>query len=241
MGRKAIAIAAVLLGLFLACSQPGAAQEQQLIVEVTTDKAFYLPGEWVTVTVKTFLDGEPVAASIAAAQVTVTLPNGKVVYSDILPDFRTVGPGVYRALGQVQAPGLRRVDVDTSVHLRVGCKCKLKVVNGQGATAYAVEALPLNVAIFADSLSPSVCDAITVKVALNRAAFVRLLAVFPHGVQRELVIPGWLEAGEHWIKIQPKEFFDVGPLTLKVIAGDGYGLSAEASVDLLLGYGLCDC
>ncbi|HEY5596884.1 MAG TPA: hypothetical protein VIL47_06430 [Candidatus Bipolaricaulota bacterium] len=241
MARNVTHLAIVLLCLAFAGSGVALAQEAQLIVEVTTDKALYQPGEVVTVTVRTFVNGEPAPVTIASAQVTVTLPNGKTVYSDIRPDFHRVSPGVYRAVGQVNAPGVRQVDVVASIEQKVGCKCQVKVIKSQGVTAYAVESLPLSVAISADPLAPSVCDPITVKVTLNRAAFVRLLAVYPHGVQRELVVPGWLEAGEHWIKIQPREFFDVGPLTFKAIASDGYGLSAEAAVELLLGYGVCDC
>lgn len=241
MAHNVTHIAAVLLCLAFAGSGVALAQEAQLIVEVTTDKAFYQPGEVVTVTVRTFVNGEPAPVSIASAQVTLTLPDGRIVHSDIRSDFRAVDAGVYRAVGQAHAPGVRQVEVQAFIQQRVGCKCELRVIKSQGVTAYAVASLPLSVAISADPLTPSVCDPITVKVTLNRAAFVRLLAVYPHGVQRELVIPGWLEAGEHWVKIQPKEFFDVGPLTLKAIASDGYGVSAEAAVELLLGYGVCDC
>lgn len=241
MGFRALRLIIALMCLTSAFTAAVLAQEAQLTVEVTTDKAQYQPGETVTVTVRTFLNGEPAHVSIASAQVTVMLPDGKTVYSDIRPDFRMVSPGVYRAGGQVHAPGVRQVNVTASVEQKVGCKCQVKVIKSQGATAYAVESLPLIVAISADPLTPSVCDPIAVKVTLNRAAFVRLLAVYPHGVHRELAVPGWLESGEHWIKIQPNAFFDVGPLTFKAVASDSYGLSAEATVDLLLGYGLCDC
>lgn len=232
------ALPAVLV-LVVSVAVAGLAAEAQLIVQVSTDQMVYQAGDEVTVEVRTFFNGELTSAKITSAVLSVTLPSGKVVKSEMAKDFEMVSPGVYVATGLAKAPGSRELEVKAK--LKVGCKCNAKVLHSQGFVNYDVEVTPLTVGIQTDQLAPSVCDTVEVTVSLSRRATVQLLAVFENGAHRHLVLPGKLDAGDHTIRFSLKSFFDVGLVTIKVIASDGYGQKDVGSVVLDVAYGVCDC
>ena len=215
------------------------AAEAQLIVQVSTDQVVYQAGDGVAVEVRTFFNGKLTPAKITAAVLNVTLPSGKVVKSDMAKDFEMVSPGVYVATGLAKAPGKRELEVKAK--LKVGCKCNAKILSSQGFTNYEVEVVPLTVDIQTDQLAPSVCDTVEVVVSLSHRATIQLVAVFENGAQRYLLLPGKLDAGDHPIQFSLKSFFDVGRVTVKAIASNGYGQKDVASVVLDVAYGVCDC
>lgn len=238
-----IATLLVLIAIFSGVAL-AVAEDQQLIVQVITDKVVYQAGDSVVVEARTFLDGEPMPALIVRALVTLTLPDGRVIKSDIASDFQMVEPGLYRASGVAKAPGRREVEVKAAIKKKVtvacGCKTQVQVIKGQGFAAYEVVGVPLVVSIAAERSEFSICEKAKVTVNLNQSADIRLIMVFPSGAQRDVVIPGWLELGTHWITFKPSKF-DLGSVTLKVIAFDRYGRQATAEVALTFRHGICDC
>lgn len=215
------------------------AAEAQLIVQVTTNQSVYQAGETVEVEVRTFLNGEPVSAQLTAVALRVTLPDGRTVRSEVSDEFRTVGTGIYVSSGVARAPGAR--EVVALAKLQVGCNCNAKTLKSQGFASYAVEAAPLDVVLRTDQLAPSVCDTVEVKVSLSHPAWLQLMVVYPTGLNRPLVIPGWLDAGDHVITFSLKAFFDVGPVTILAVASDDYGQKGVSAVQLDVAYGVCDC
>lgn len=224
-------------------------EDQQLIVHVTTDKVNYQAGEDVVVEVRTFLDGQPMSAIIVRAIVTLTLPGGRVVKSDIAADFQMVEPGLYVASGVAKAPGRREIEVKAAIKKKVAvvcrcyCKCKthkIQVIKSQGFAAYGVAGVPMVVSIAAQRPEFSICEKAKVTINLKQSADIRLIMVFSNGAQRDVVIPGWLEQGTHWITFKLSKF-DVGSVTVKLIATDRYGQRATAEVALDFRHGICDC
>ena len=137
------------------------------------------------------------------------------------------------------APGAREVTAQAT--LQVGCNCNAQVLKGQGFASYAVEAAPLDVSLATAQTNPSVCDTVEVTVSLSHPALIQLVAVYPTGLHRHVVIPGHLDAGDHVIAFSLKEFFDVGAITIMVVASDGFGQKDVAAVELDVAYGVCDC
>jgi len=225
-----------------AWANPGAAQPQigDLLVNVTTDSAVYQSGDSVAVTVETRLDGALSEAVITKAILTITLPNGQTIKNDIRKDFVMVSPGVFASSGMVKAPGPRTLEITAKVTQRVGCQCKKVTVSSQGFVGYTVEAEALEVAIGVDNQAPSLCDTVEVSVLLDRRAHIQLVAIFPNGAQRNLVIPGWVQAGETRIEVGFKSF-DIGEVIIKVTAQDHYGQIDMATVGVNVGFGVCDC
>jgi len=197
-------------------------------------------GENITIEVRTFLDGEPASATLVGALLTVTLPDGRVVKKDIRGDFELISPGVYVARGVVNGPGARELDVRAALKRRVTCKCKTVVFKSAGFAAFEVEARPLALSITTDKANPTICDPVKVVLELNQPARVRLIAVLPDGSQRDLVMPGVLGQGQHWIQLAPGKLDAVGTVTLRAVAVDKHDGRAEASAQITLDAGVCD-
>ncbi len=214
--------------------------DSQLAVEVSTDQANYQTGENIAIEVRTFLDGEPAPATLVQALLTVTLPDGRVAKKDIRGDFSMISPGVYVTRGVVNGPGARELEVRAAAKRRVTCKCKTVVFKSTGFAAFEVAARPLELSIATDKTNPTICDPVKVVLQLNGPAHVRLIAVLPDGTKRDLVIPGWLGAGQHWIQLPAGKLDVLGTVTLKALAADKYGGQAEAAVQITLDAGVCD-
>jgi len=214
--------------------------DSQLAVEVSTDRASYQTGENISIQVRTFLDGEPAPATLVQALLTVTLPDGRVAKKDIRNDFEMISPGVYVTRGVVDGPGARELEVRAAAKRRVTCKCKTVVFKSTGFAAFEVAARPLELSISTDKANPTICDPLKVVLHLNGPAHVRLLAVLPDGTVRDLVIPGWLGAGQHWIELPAGKLDVLGTVTLKAVAADKYGGKAEASAQVTLDAGVCE-
>jgi hypothetical protein len=108
----------------------------QLALEITTDKTEYDPGEVVTVTVRIFLDGQPVSGHIDRAYIDVTDAAGFPHRSYISKDFTQVSPGVFVAYGKAGRPGSRQVYVAASTTVKEGCCCER--ICGVGFAFYSV-------------------------------------------------------------------------------------------------------
>jgi len=233
----------ILLSLF---SNAAFAQaDTQLIVQVITDQITYQAGNTVNVEIRTFFDGMPTSADIIEATIKITLPNGKVSTKDLRDNLVMVSPGVYVASGIAKAPGRRDVGVTAKLKKKYGCHCgaKTKVFKSQGITSYNVQVDALQVTISSNKTIHSFCEKVPVTITLSKGADIQLFVISKHGApgaQRNLVLPAWLGAGEHTIEFNPTHF-DVGEVTIKVVAKDHYGLTSVATIDLVFTEEFCDC
>lgn len=233
----------ILLSLF--SSAAFAQADAQLIVQVITDQITYQAGDTVNIEIRTFFDGMLTSADIVHAEMKITLPNGKVSTKDIRDTLVMVSPGVYVASGIAKAPGRRDVEVVAKLKKKFGCHCgaKTKIFKSQGVASYNVQAEPLVVTISSNKTEHSFCNKVSVTITLSKGADIQLFVISKHGApgaKRNLILPAWVGAGEHTIEFHPTHF-DVGEVTIKVVAKDHYGLTAVATIDLVFTEEFCDC
>lgn len=236
---KAFPLAWALVCAWAVLAVGAEATAPQLLVQVGADRSVYRSGETVILEVRTFLDGQPAHAGLASAVLTITQPDGQVIRRQIREDFRRVAPGVYRATGVATVPGERTLEVRATLKRRLTCRCRLVVLQSTGLAHFRVEARPLEVALRVVPERPTLCEPIRVVFELSATAGVRLLALYPDGRALDLVIPGTLGPGEHWIRLKPGRLAQ-GPVTLKLVAVDPYGQRAEATAELVVEPGVCE-
>jgi len=214
------------------------------VVSVQTDRTFYGHGETVQVQVRTFLNGEPVAADLKRAGLTISFDDGRTAHRNIARDFYRSAPGVYVSRGEALGAGVRELAVTVALYESTPCRCE--VVTATGYAAYSVSR-PVRTAGGAISghiefrdlpANPTVCDMIKIGLYVQGPAHVRLLQVFPDGSTKDLVIPSWVCCITSWIKFKP-ETFAPGPITFKLVLHGKYGELVTDTLTLDLGAANC--
>jgi hypothetical protein len=123
--RASVSLSVLSLLLLVFClvlAHRGYASE--LTVDVFTDRAEYGAGEYITITVRVTLAGQPVAAKIDLAYIDISYAGGYVHRHYITWDFIQVSPGAFVATAPAGQPGSRQVYVAASATIQQGCCCQ---------------------------------------------------------------------------------------------------------------------